>query len=81
MADNPWFVDSLQNFWHLKCPECTFDSKEEGAFKYHAVTKHPLSLVLFGKEFNYSGVQIRWQRVFWAENQGNCQNFDTSLLT
>ena len=53
MADNPWFVDSLQNFWHLKCPECTFDSKEEGTFKYHAVTKHPLSLVLFGKEFNY----------------------------
>ena len=29
----------------------------------------------------YSGVQIRWQRVFWAENQGNYQNFDTSLLT
>ena len=29
----------------------------------------------------YSGVQIRWQRVFWAENQGNHQNFDTSLLT
>ena len=53
MADNPWFVDSLQSFWHLKCPECTFDSKEEGTFKYHAVTKHPLSLVLFGKEFNY----------------------------
>ena len=22
-------------------------------FKYHAVTRHPLSLVLFGKEFNY----------------------------
>ena len=31
--------------------------------------------------FRYSGVQIRWQRVFWAENQGNHQNFDTSLLT
>ena len=30
---------------------------------------------------NYSGVQISWQRVFWAENQGNHQNFDTSLLT
>ena len=30
---------------------------------------------------SYSGVQIRWQRVFWAENQGNHQNFDTSLLT
>ena len=53
MADNPWFVDSLQAFWQLKCPECTFNSKEDATFKYHAVTKHPLSLVLFGKEFNY----------------------------
>jgi hypothetical protein len=52
-AVNPWFVDSLQTFWQLKCPECTFDSKEEDTFKYHAVTKHPMSLVLFGKEFNY----------------------------
>ena len=52
-AVNPWFVDSLQTFWQLKCPECTFYSKEENTFKYHAVTKHPMSLVLFGKEFNY----------------------------
>ena len=29
----------------------------------------------------YSGVQIRWQRVFWAGNQGIHQNFDKSLLT
>ena len=29
----------------------------------------------------YSGVQISWQRVFWAGNQGNHQHFDTSLLT
>ena len=53
MSFNPWFVDSLQTFWQLKCPECTFDSKAEDTFKYHAVTKHPMSLVLFGKEFNY----------------------------
>ena len=54
MAGNPWLVDSLQTFWQLKCPECTFDSKEEDIFKYHAVTKHPLSLSLFAKEFDYS---------------------------
>ena len=29
--------------------------------------------------YSYSGVQISWQRVFWAENHQ--QNFDTSLLT
>ena len=28
-----------------------------------------------------SGVQISWQRVFWAGNQGIHQNFDKSLLT
>ena len=32
-------------------------------------------------EFSYSGVQIRWQRVFWAGNQVIHQNFDKSLLT
>ena len=31
--------------------------------------------------WSYSGVQIRWQRVFWAGNQGIHQNFDKSLLT
>ena len=29
----------------------------------------------------YSGVQIRWQRVFCAGNQGIHQNFNKSLLT
>ena len=24
MENNPWEVDSIQAFWHLKCPECTF---------------------------------------------------------
>ena len=34
-----------------------------------------------GRSAAYSGVQIRWQRVFWAGNQGIHQNFDKSLLT
>ena len=29
----------------------------------------------------YSGVQISWQRIFLAGNQGNHHNFDQSLLT
>ena len=28
----------------------------------------------------YSGVQISWQRVFWAGNQGNHQNFHNGRL-
>ena len=34
----------------------------------------------FKNKLIYSGVQIRWQRVFWAGNQGIHQNFDKSFL-
>ena len=48
---NPWQVESLQDFSFLKCPECTFDTKEEIIFQDHAIENHPLSFVLFGKLF------------------------------
>ena len=51
MEYNPWQVDSLQAFSFLKCPECIFDTKEEDFFQVHAIEKHPLSFVLFGKTF------------------------------
>ena len=44
---NPWEVESLQDFLFLKCPECTFDTKEENFFQMHAVDHHPLSIVFF----------------------------------
>ena len=50
MAVNPWQVDSIDVFYFLKCPECTFDTKKENEFQEHAVENHPLSFVLFGKE-------------------------------
>ena len=46
---NPWEVDSVQAFLCLKCPECTFDSKQKETFRDHALENHPLSFVLFGK--------------------------------
>ena len=49
MENNPWEVDSIQAFWHLKCPECTFFTAEENYFENHAVANHPLSAVLFEK--------------------------------
>ena len=48
MADNPWDVNSMEAFTFLKCPECSFDTKEEDFFQIHAVDNHPLSFVLFG---------------------------------
>jgi len=46
--DNPWYVDSIEAFACLKCPECVFNTKENKVFQNHAVEKHPLSHVLFG---------------------------------
>ena len=49
MNNNPWKVKSIQAFACLKCPECDFDTKDESIFQDHAIEKHPLSFVLFGK--------------------------------
>jgi KRAB domain-containing zinc finger protein len=51
-SDNPWQVDSIQSFWFLKCPECTFDSKKEEIFQDHAIENHPKSWELFSKTLN-----------------------------
>ena len=48
---NPWEVDSLEAFSYLKCPECTYDTKNENNFKDHALETHPLSFEFFGKHF------------------------------
>ena len=47
MSDNPWQVDSIQDFVFLNCPECHFKTKEEVYFQEHAVTNHPMCFVLF----------------------------------
>ena len=47
--ENPWKVESIQNFLCLKCPECTFFTKEEKDFEIHAIANHPLSAALFDK--------------------------------
>ena len=46
--DNPWYVDSIEAFACLKCPECVFNTKENKVFQNHAVETHPLYHVLFG---------------------------------
>ena len=48
MDINPWQVESIQEFSFFKCPECTFDSKEEDTFQDHAIENHPLAFILFG---------------------------------
>ena len=57
-VNNPWLVDSLQDFLFLKCPECTFDTKEEYYFQEHATEKHPLSIVFFANSKVYKEEQL-----------------------
>ena len=33
MSENPWHVESIQDFAFLNCPECAFKTKEEGYFQ------------------------------------------------
>ena len=49
MESNPWNVDNIVAFYCLKCPECSFYTKEEISFQNHALDDHPLSQILFGK--------------------------------
>jgi hypothetical protein len=51
LVDNPWQVRSIQAFSCLKCPECTFITKEENSFQNHAVKSHPLSYVGYASIF------------------------------
>ena len=58
MKNNPWDVGSIQAFWHLKCPECTFFTAEENYFENHAVANHPLSAVLFEKTKTFRSNEV-----------------------
>ena len=46
-TENPWYVDSMQDFWFMKCPECIFETREEDIFQAHAIGNHPKSCVFF----------------------------------
>ena len=50
IMENPWYVDTIDAFYCLKCPECVFDTKGQTIFHNHAVENHPLSFVFFEKK-------------------------------
>ena len=57
MSINPWQVNSIEEFYVLKCPECCFTHKEESNFQDHAIENHKLSLVFFEK-YNFATEEI-----------------------
>ena len=50
MDDNPWQVDTIEDFSYYKCPECSFEVRKQQVFQEHAIENHPLSYVFFGKK-------------------------------
>ena len=52
LDENPWKVESIQDFSCLKCPECAFFTKKENYFENHAIKNHPLSAVLFDEKIS-----------------------------
>ena len=42
LADNPWAVESLEDFLHYCCPECDVKSQSRDFFLDHALLNHPL---------------------------------------
>ena len=55
---NPWLVESIDAFYYLKCPECSFDTADQDFFEIHATENHPLSFIFFGqisKEAEFDG--------------------------
>ena len=50
MTANLWLVHSIRDFSFLNCPECTFRTKEENLFAYHAAKHHPLSTAFFDEQ-------------------------------
>jgi hypothetical protein len=51
VSDNPWQVESIDAFYFLKCPECSFDTKDQDFFEIHATENHPLSFTFFGNHY------------------------------
>ena len=76
--NNPWNVDSLQEFYFLKCPECTFDTKKEIIFQEHAIENHPLSIVLFNDDIdNKDGVESKFLEIKQEPPNDFCEvNYD-----
>ena len=80
VVPNPWQVESIQEFYFLKCPECTFDTKEENCFQDHALENHPLSYVLFGIESKEAIIEYNEDSLL-PEDHNYCENKNNSSLS
>ena len=78
MDRNPWKVDSIWAFTYLHCPECEFNTRESNNFQDHAVENHPLSSVLFKKQFEE---KVTNKEYFDEKKVANNEYFDEKKVT
>ena len=81
MKTNPRQVDSIEAFAFLNCPECTFRTKEEKYFAYHAALNHPLSNSFFGKQMEQEQSKISPKISINSPDldEGSIKNLDLAL--
>ena len=79
MSKNPWLVNSIEDFYILKCPECEFNTeiKEENNFQYHAVENHPMSFAFFGKAEDTENIG-NYLDVSIGQEDDNIENHENS---
>ena len=80
MSKNPWLVNSIEDFYILKCPECEFniEIKEENSFQYHAVENHPMSFAFFGKAEDTENIGNYLDVSIGQEDDSNIENHENS---
>ena len=81
MSKNPWLVNSIEDFYILKCPECEFniEIKEENSFQYHAVENHPMSFAFFGKAEDTENIG-NYLDISIGQEDDNIENHENSGL-
>ena len=72
---NPWRVDSIEDFYVLKCPECAFFSKLENSFQEHAVKNHDLSHILFSESTLFNEYEFDTDNISKTSAISPCPKF------
>ena len=76
-GQNPWQVETIQEFSYLNCPECSFKTKGDYFFQDHALKNHPLCYVLFGSRHSADKRLIEFSEVI-LEKTKNHDKFPTT---
>ena len=86
IQDSSFNTSCIQAFYCLKCPECEYNTIDENYFEDHAIENHPLSFVLFNKQFEqkrnfkeeFDVVNVKEENFSYSDEMEDCSNFESS---